>query len=99
MKSISQTENPIDESKRTAIIYSINDIGEYIIEIRHQQENYFVTRGKEPEKFGNLADAKTAAHKQAVEITFLALHKTYQEVEADKTGRADEASQFDYLPL
>lgn len=102
--SISQTEKPIDENKPTAIIYSISDLGEYIVEIRFNNQQYYIGKEKAPDRFANLGQAKEAARAHNAEQGFLALSKTYQEVEADNKSQTDtmeaESSQrFDYLPL
>lgn len=100
--SISQTENPIDENVRTAIFYSISDIGEYLVEIRHHNQQYFISHGTDPDRFGNLGEAKRAALKQHAEQAYLALDKTYEEVEVSTSTTAkpaDQSRHFDYVPV
>lgn len=94
--SISQLEKPINENKRTAIIYSISDLAEYLVEIRHHNENYFVSANGEPKRFGNLSEARRTALAHEAEEGFLALNKTYQEVDGSKIN---DNSRYDYMHL
>lgn len=98
--SISQCEKPIDENQRTAIIYSISEAGEYIVEIRYHNQQYFIGDEQAAEKFSNLGSAKAAALAHNAEKAFLALSKTYQEVEADSVSQNQQShTRFDYVPI
>jgi hypothetical protein len=94
--SISQIEQPINENIPTAIIYSICEIGDYIIEIRHHYKSYFVG-SPEINRFGNLADAKQAARDHHAQQGYLALNKTYQETEISSKTLSKNQHRFDYL--
>lgn len=83
ISSISQIEKPIDENKRTAIFYSISDIAELLVEIRHHGKYYFISTHNKPKRFGNLGEAISAALDHAAEDGFLALNNTYQEVDSN----------------
>lgn len=102
--SISKEKIYIDENKRVAIIYTIPDILEFIVEIHYNNESYFIKKSQlaENERFKNLADAKAAAKGENAEECFLALSKSYQEIEpqnAFSNGKVRADISFDYLPL
>lgn len=100
ISSISQCEKSIDENQRTAIIYSISEAGEYIVEIRYQNQQYFIGDEQAAEKFGNLGSAKAAALAHNAEKAFLALNKTYQEVEASNVDQNKQPdTRFDYVSI
>lgn len=99
LTSISQIEKPIDESHPTAIIYSIGEIGEYIVEIRYKHQQYYIEKDNKPERFGNLGEAKAAAREHNVTQGFLALSKTYEETDAVDVSQYDNANRFDYMPV
>lgn len=94
--SISQLEISLDHNIPTAIVYSVSDLAVYMVEIRHQDKAYFVSHKEEPQKFGNLGEAILAARAHKAEQAFLALDKTYQEVEA---GSSQTGNRYDYMPL
>lgn len=93
-ESISQTEMQLDESIPTAIFYSISDLAEYIVEIRHQSKRYFINDKQEPMRFQNLNEAKRVALEHKAERGFLALNKTYQELDGTSTS---QTNRFDYV--
>ena len=95
-ESISQTEKQINENISTAIFYSISDLAEYIVEIRYQQKRYFINDDNEPKRFGNLSEAKRVALEHKAEKGFLALNKTYQELDGTDTSKT---SRFDYVSV
>jgi hypothetical protein len=77
--SIAQTELEIDSNKLTAVIYSIDELGYFHLELHHHGKNYFVTVNDEPKVFHNINEAKKAALAEKAEIGYLALSATYQE--------------------
>lgn len=82
------------------IIYSISDLGDYIVEVRHYDQHKFVGNNGEPTRYGNLASAKAAARSHGAVKLFLALSKTYEETESNKDSRVDQKhDKFDYMPL
>lgn len=99
--SISQSEMPIDENVKTAFVYSISDLFSYTVEIRYKNQSYFILNDqKESKLFGNLEDAKKAAKNEGSELAYLALDKTYQEVEADNIKPRDfHHKRYDYQKI
>jgi hypothetical protein len=100
--SIAQEEIPIQDGVRTAVIYNVPEIAEYIVEINDAHEHFFIEKNGENVRYGNLSDAIAAARRNHVIQCYLALSKTYQETEsAASTSNAHPANKkrFDYLPL
>lgn len=95
-KSISQMEKTVDENICTAIFYSISELAEYIVEIRHQKNQYFINNKQEPLRFGNLSEAKRVALEHKAEKGFLALNKTYQELDGTNTS---DTNRYDYVSV
>ena len=97
--SISQIENPIDENIKTAIFYSISDLGDYLVEIRYQNEHYFLLENGKSKQFQNMASARKAALQHGAEQGFIALSKTYQEVEAETLPitSSKQENRYDYI--
>lgn len=96
--ALAKQEKFIDKNKRVAIIYNITDIGEYIVEIFHNEISYFIKNGSnENMRFQNLADAKSAAKNENSEECYLAVNKTYQEIESSTDENCHK--RFDYMPI
>jgi hypothetical protein len=81
------------------IIYSISDLGDYMVEIRHHDQRYFVGSKTEPDKYGNLGEAKMAARSHGAVKLFLALSKTYEETEVAKDSVTRQQDKFDYMAI
>jgi hypothetical protein len=94
---ISNEEIHIDPNKRTAVIYSVDDLVAYIVEINYQHKSYFIEENKRAVLFGNLAEAKEAALKHHAEEAFLALSKTYQEVDMSNDNPRYCSGRYDYI--
>lgn len=90
-----------NKDKRIAIIYSVDDLFEFIVEIHCQGNSYFIGKAKQPDKFGNLEDATTASRDHKVEEAYLALSKTYQETDSTTDYPNRSSSRYDYqkVPL
>ena len=96
-KSISQEELIIDESIKTAIFYPVPDLGNYIVEIRYNNENLFIGEHNNPHQFENMALAKTAAKKQGALYGFQAMGNTYQEPELTQPEQSNK--RYEYLKV
>lgn len=100
--SIAQEEIPIQQGVRTAVIYNVPEIAEYIVEINDDNEHFFIENSGENVRYGNLADAIAAARRNNVAECYLALSKTYEETESEtssSTSHPTNKKRFDYLPL
>ncbi len=96
--SVVKQENFIDKNKRVAIIYNITDIGEYIVQIFHNEISYFIKKGaNQNTRYQNLADAKDAARNENSEECYLAVNRTYQEIESSSSEHSNK--RFDYMPI
>ncbi|MGQ3888587.1 hypothetical protein ACQUW5_06085 [Legionella sp. CNM-1927-20] len=88
----------INPNVKTAIIYSLDDLFAYTVEIKEADRSYYIADGQDPISFGNMKDAREAAIKEGAIEAYLALSKTY-----DKTGinNLDQTHQerFDYSPI
>lgn len=89
----------INDNVRTAIIYSIDDLLFYIVEIRYHHQNYFIGNKDSPKKFGNLKDARMACLDHQAEEGFLALSKTYDEVDSSCDNKNVNGERFDYINI
>ncbi|HVY53310.1 MAG TPA: hypothetical protein VHA13_02205 [Gammaproteobacteria bacterium] len=86
-------------NKKIAIIYSLDYLFVYIIEIKDGKNSYYIcSSNNEPIQFGNLADARKAALKEKAEQAYLALSKTDEENDLS-TCHANHQNHFDYTPL
>lgn len=96
-KMLLKDELKIDTDTRTAIVYTVDELFYYIIEIHYQDKSYFIGEDNNPDKFGNMEDVVKACHKNKVEKAYIALSKTYQETDlvTDQLG----LSRFDYMPI
>ena len=86
-------------NKKIAIIYSVDELFCYIVEIRKNNESYLVGSEINPEKFGNLEEARRACIKHKAEKGFLALSKTYEEVDASSDNAPFLSDRYDYIPV
>jgi hypothetical protein len=80
---------------KPAIIYSIDELFAYVVEIKYKNKNYFLKKNDRPLQFGNLKDARDAAIKEKAEIAYLALSKTSEETDLS-TCHADHQDRYDY---
>lgn len=95
---------PIDENNlrdsKTAIIYSVDDLFVYIVKITAGDKcHYISSRKNEPIQFGNLEEARLAALKEKVEKIYLALSKTYEEIDIKSCPMNKNDDRYDYLPI
>ena len=89
----------INPNIKTAIIYSIDEIFIYLVEIRMGDKHHFISvNGVEPAEFGNLEGARQAALKEKVQKAYLALSKTYEENDLT-TCHANHDDRYDYSPI
>jgi hypothetical protein len=87
-----------NQNKRTAIIYSIEDLGHYIIQIWNHNKKYYIGDDA-PIQYANLADARKAAKAHQAEVAYLALSKTYEEVDSTTENLQDQIKHHDYMLL
>lgn len=103
IKSISEDEIKIDHSIKTAVIYTVDEIGTYLVEVRHLNDQYFISNKNFPVSFSNLSEALKAARHEGIAQAFLALSKTSEEVGLDRASIDPKIRshqyQYDYLKL
>jgi hypothetical protein len=82
----------IDDSIPTAIIYCIQDLSRYNVEIRHNGTSRFIERHNQPAVFLSKAEAKKAALANKAVKGYFALSLTYQEV-----GELGKNPMYEYM--
>lgn len=82
---------------KTAIIYSLDDLYAYHIEITGNGKRYYLTNRGKPICYGNMKDVLEAVIKENVQEAYLALSKTYEEVDAT-TCHANH-DHYDYIRI
>jgi hypothetical protein len=89
----------LDPAKRTAIIYSNDELFYYTVEIRHYDRSYFIGNENTPEIFGNLDNVRRACSEHKVEAGFLALSKTYHEFTPITETLSCMLDRYEYVPF
>jgi hypothetical protein len=89
----------IDPAKRTAIIYSNDELFYYTVEIHHHDCSYFIGGENTPEIFGNLDNVRRACLTHKVENGFLALSKTYHEFAPTTETLGCMLDRYEYVPF
>lgn len=97
-KSIYHKQMSIDPQIKTAVIYSVDHLYVYLVEIKEANTSYYLTREGEPLRFNNLDEARQAAIQERVKQAYLALSKTYEEVDLS-TCHADHQDRYDYMKV
>jgi hypothetical protein len=94
-------DKKINPDLKTAIIYSIDNLYAYTVEIRTGSKSYFVSNKGEPSLFGNMEEARAAALHENVEEAFLALSKTFEEADLTSSSHGQIQDRYDYsrIPL
>lgn len=95
--STSQFEKIIDESVKTAIIYSLPNIEVFTIELREKGQSSFLLEGKEPKHFYSLGEARLAAINAGVKKAYLAMTTLYDEPGSPTSS--SPADKYDYMPI
>lgn len=83
---------------RTAIVYSVDDLFSYTVEIRQGDHSYFISKENQPIRFGNMEDARQAAIRENAAEAYLTLSKTYEEADP-KTCAVSPNDRYDYSPV
>lgn len=90
----------INKTRRTAIIYSTDELLFYIIEIHYQDNHYFLReKNRQLQQFGNLDDARNAAKQEGAEEAFLGLSNTYEEVDSTTDREPVSRKKYYYMPI
>ncbi len=97
-KSTYQNFIELNPDIKTAIIYSVDHLFAYTVEIKEGNSSYYIADKKGPLMFGNMEDARQAAIKENVKVAYLALSKTYEEPDIS-TCHADHQDRYDYSPI
>ena len=97
-KSTYQHLIKINPNIKTAIIYSVDHLFSYTIEIKEGDKSYYIKNKDEIRTFGNMEDARQAAIKENVQEAYLALSKTYEETDLS-TCHANHQDRYDYSPV
>ncbi len=89
-----------DKSQCSAVFYSISEISQYLVEIHHLDKKFFISSQSQPICFASLDVAKQKARQEGATVGFLALDKTYEEVDFinDHDGKALD-SHHELLPI
>lgn len=95
---ISQNGIKINPNIKTAIIYSIDHIFAYTVEIKEGDSSYYIARKGEVLQFGNMEDARQAAIKENAQEAYLALSKTSEETDLT-TCHSNHQDRYDYSPI
>ena len=97
--STSSNKIKINPNVKTAIIYSIENLYAYIIEIKEGNKHYYISSKGEPLKFGNMEEARGAILKENVKEAYLALSKTSVESDLSSAKINNYADSYDYSPI
>jgi len=89
-------ELKLKPNKRVAIIYSLDDLFAYIVKICHHKTSYYVGNNNQPEKFGNIGEAKKACRTHKAEEAYLALSNSYQELDSTTDDPNNPMPRYDY---
>ena len=92
-------ESFLHNNIRAGIIYSVDELFMYVVKIYYENENYYVEKDGEPEKFGNLDDAKKACLKHKTEEIYLALSNTYDELHPATDTPKNPPPRYEYQKL
>lgn len=84
----------IDPNVKTAVIYSIDELHMYVVNIylKNKTKN---NCNQLSTKFGNLEEVREACKSNGVKKAYLALSKTYEEV--DRLSQDHYKMSYDYL--
>jgi hypothetical protein len=76
----------------TAIFYKVSELSTVLVEIRQEENNFFISDKDKPIAYTNLEIAKKAALKLGANVGFLALDPTYAEMDVvnDYDGKAKD---------
>jgi hypothetical protein len=89
-----------NKSDVKAIFYSVSEISSVLVEIHSEGKQFFISLDKKPTAFANLQIAKQAAIKHGAKIGFLALDKTYEEVDfLNDYDRHALIHEYDFVPI
>lgn len=88
----------INPQVKTAIIYSLDDLFAYSVEIVEGESRYFVTNNGEPASFGNMQQAREAAINEKAVEAYQALSRTYEGPGKDNPNE-NRTKQYDYMPI
>ncbi len=89
----------IDPQKKTAIIYSVDDLFVFIVEIKENGNSYFLKKNGEPVTFANMKDAREAAVNENAVVAYLALSKTYDETGLNSGEISKKRYTYSPVPL
>jgi hypothetical protein len=84
----------VDDTIPTAVIYCIQDLSHYNVEIRHNGNSHFIKKGGHPVIYTSKLAAKKAALANHAVKGFMALSMTYQEV-----GNSNKNPLYEYMPI
>ena len=98
-QTISQNELSINQNERVAIIYSIDDVSYYTVEIRFEGESYFIKHKKLPVTYASINEAKKAARSHKAVTGYMALSSTYQEVGVSLLDTDVKRARYDYMKI
>lgn len=91
----------LNNEKRIAVIYSVDDLFAYVVLLCYQGKSYYISDADKPEKFGNMDEVRAVCRKHKADEAYLALSNSYQEVDITTDHPLDPIAQFDYhkIPL
>ncbi|TAK74406.1 MAG: hypothetical protein EPO11_06960 [Gammaproteobacteria bacterium] len=85
----------INPQVKTAIIYSLDDLCGYSVEIKYQGKSHYLTKNDHLIIFGNMKDAREAVINEKAQVAYLALSKTMEEPDLS-TCHTRPQDQYDY---
>jgi hypothetical protein len=89
-----------NKSDVKAIFYCVSEISSVIVEIRSEGKRFLISSDNKPTAFANLQIAKQIAIKHNANIGFLALDKTYEEVDfLNDYDRHAVIHEYDLIPV
>ncbi|MBA2648731.1 MAG: hypothetical protein H0U75_03870 [Legionella sp.] len=92
------TPSNINPQLKTAIVYSLDDLFAYTIEIKEGNQSYYIADGQGPTLFGNMGEVRKVLIKEGVAEAFLALSKTYDEIGLGNLN-PNMQERYEYSPL
>lgn len=91
--------SPFNPRLKTAVIYAIEQLFAYTIEIKEGNASYYISNKEGPVIFKNVEDARQAALKEGAKEAYLALSKTSQESDLSSFSSKKLEDRFDYSPI
>jgi len=96
IKSTYSSQISLDPTRKTAIIYSLDELNAYSIEINVGGKSYYLRDHNKLITYGNMKEAREAAIREKAQVAYLALTKTSEETDIS-TCHANHQDRYDYM--